>query len=272
MQWGDHSRSPAGFVARRHSDRRAESRDSGIRASSTASPAVDKIEPQARNETRNAALSSDRSRRRPIRSVSRSAPFDPNCKAKRCFDVLVALVALVMLLPVFAAVAIAVVIDSRGPVFFKQWRGGHNGRRFQIVKFRTMTCTEDGAHILQARRGDARVTRLGRILRKTSVDELPQLLNVLRGDMSLVGPRPHALAHDAMYSDLIRGYADRQLVRPGITGWAQVNGCRGETREVAAMERRITRDLEYIRHWSLWLDFIIMMRTVNEVVRSHSAY
>ena len=169
-------------------------------------------------------------------------------------------------------VALAVTIDSPGPVLFKQWRGGHNGRRFQIFKFRTMTCMEDGKDICQARPCDARVTRVGRLLRKTSLDELPQLLNVLRGEMSLVGPRPHALVHDEIYSALIRGYSDRQLVRPGITGWAQINGCRGETRDLAAMEMRVRWDLEYIRHWSLWLDFMILMKTINELMRSNNAY
>src|SRR6185437_10687079 len=122
---------------------------------------------------------------------------------------------LLVLLPLLAIVALAVRIDSPGPVFFRQWRGGHNGRRFQILKFRTMTCMEDGKDVCQARLGDARVTRVGRMLRKSSIDELPQLFNVLCGHMSLVGPRPHALVHDEIYSTLINGYSDRQQVRPG---------------------------------------------------------
>ena len=135
-----------------------------------------------------------------------------------------------------------------------------------------MTCLEDGKDVCQARRGDARVTRVGGLLRKTSLDELPQLFNVLRGDMSMVGPRPHALVHDEIYSALISRYFDRQQVRPGITGWAQVNGCRGETRELAAMERRVRRDLEYIHDWSLRLDFIIIMKTVNELLHPKNVY
>jgi putative colanic acid biosysnthesis UDP-glucose lipid carrier transferase len=212
----------------------------------------------------------------PMPSANRAAERRPackaNCKAKRLFDIVFALIGLVALLPLFLAVAAAVALDSRGPVFFRQWRGGHNGRRFQILKFRTMTCMEDGKDVRQARLDDVRVTRVGRLLRRSSLDELPQLINVLRGEMSLVGPRPHALAHDEAYSALIRGYPDRQLVKPGITGWAQINGCRGETQDVAAMERRVRRDIAYIRHWSLRLDFVIIMKTISELLRSEHAY
>ncbi|WP_024512543.1 exopolysaccharide biosynthesis polyprenyl glycosylphosphotransferase [Bradyrhizobium sp. ARR65] len=204
--------------------------------------------------------------------ASRPIQHDPNGTFKRVFDFVVALIGIVALSPLFVAVAIALTLDTRGPIFFRQWRGGQNGQRFQIWKFRTMTCLEDGADVCQACPGDARVTRVGRFLRKTSIDELPQLFNVVRGDMSLVGPRPHALIHDAIYSRLIKGYEDRQLVRPGMTGWAQVNGCRGETRDIAAMERRVERDLEYIRHWSLRFDLLIMAKTVNELVRASNAY
>lgn len=195
----------------------------------------------------------------------------PNCRIKRLFDVVAAGVALVILFVPLVLVAIAVMIDGPGPVLFRQWRGGRDGRRFQIFKFRTMTCAEDGFDVCQARPGDARVTRVGRILRKTSIDELPQLLNVVRGDMSLVGPRPHALVHDAMYSRLITRYAYRHSVRPGMTGWAQVNGCRGETRDLMAMERRVMRDLAYIRHWTFGLDLMIMVMTVREVLHPRKA-
>jgi len=208
----------------------------------------------------------------PLPSARRATDYGPNCKSKRLFDLALASLGLLTLLPVLLLAALAIRIDSRGPIFFRQWRGGHNGRRFQILKFRTMTCMEDGENVCQAQRGDARVTRIGRLLRKTSIDELPQLINVLRGDMSMVGPRPHALVHDEIYSALISGYSERQRVRPGITGWAQVNGCRGETREVAAMEKRVGRDLEYIRHWSLRLDLIIIMKTVNELLHPSNAY
>ncbi|MDA9398986.1 exopolysaccharide biosynthesis protein [Bradyrhizobium sp. CCBAU 45389] len=182
------------------------------------------------------------------------------------------MIAIVALIAVFVVVAIAVTLDKPGPVFFRQWRGGRDGQRFQIWKFRTMTCLEDGNDVRQASPSDVRVTRVGRVLRKTSVDELPQLLNVLRGDMSLVGPRPHALAHDAIYSRLITEYAERQSVKPGITGWAQVNGCRGETRDIAAMERRVKRDLQYVRHWSLRFDIVIMLKTVRVLLRPSNAY
>ena len=204
--------------------------------------------------------------------AERAALWGPNSVGKRMVDIIGATIALLVLYPLLVVVAIAVRIDTRGPIFFRQWRGGHDGRCFRIWKFRTMTCMEDGGNICQARPGDIRVTRVGRILRKTSIDELPQLFNVLCGDMSLVGPRPHALAHDAMYSRLIAGYSHRHLVKPGMTGWAQVNGCRGETGDLSAMQKRIRRDLAYIRHWSLRLDLIIMAKTVTEVLRPQNAY
>ncbi|UWU74816.1 exopolysaccharide biosynthesis polyprenyl glycosylphosphotransferase [Bradyrhizobium huanghuaihaiense] len=205
-------------------------------------------------------------------SAARAGWSDPNCRTKRIFDVVVTLIAIIALIAVFVVVAMAVTLDRPGPVFFRQWRGGRDGQRFQIWKFRTMTCLEDGNDVRQASPNDARVTRVGRVLRKTSIDELPQLLNVLRGDMSLVGPRPHALAHDAIYSRLITEYAERQSVKPGITGWAQVNGCRGETRDIAAMERRVKRDLQYVRHWSLRFDIVIMLKTVRVLLRPSNAY
>jgi putative colanic acid biosysnthesis UDP-glucose lipid carrier transferase len=214
----------------------------------------------------------------PEHSTSVARPFPsqttqrgPNCTIKRVFDFVFALTGILALTLVFVAVAIAVTVDTPGPILFRQWRGGHNGRPFQIWKFRTMTCLEDGADVCQVSPGDARITRVGRFLRRTSIDEFPQLFNVLKGDMSLVGPRPHALVHDAMYSRLITEYAERQSVRPGMTGWAQVNGCRGATRDIAAMERRIERDLEYIRRWSFRLDLVIMVKTVNELVRPSNA-
>ncbi len=227
---------------------------------------------EKRTERMDVALSSENGSARTIPPASLTKDCGPNCKAKRLVDIVFSLIGLFALLPMLLVVAAAVVLDSRGPVFFRQWRGGQNGRQFQILKFRTMTCMEDGKDVCQARLGDARVTRVGRVLRKSSIDELPQLLNVLRGEMSLVGPRPHALAHDEVYSALIRGYSERQLVKPGITGWAQISGCRGETPDVATMEKRVRRDLEYIRHWSLRLDFIIMMKTVNELLNSDHAY
>jgi undecaprenyl-phosphate galactose phosphotransferase/putative colanic acid biosynthesis UDP-glucose lipid carrier transferase len=155
---------------------------------------------------------------------------------------------------------------------FRQRRCGFNGREFTIYKFRSMTVLEDGTTIRQARPNDDRVTWLGRALRATSIDELPQLINVLRGEMSLVGPRPHALAHDTEYGRLIANYAYRHHVKPGITGWAQVNGFRGETAQLELMNQRIDLDLWYINNWSVWLDLRIMLRTCIEIARAPNAY
>ncbi len=191
---------------------------------------------------------------------------------KRTFDVIVSGLLLTMLIPVFAVMALMIRLDSKGPVFFRQWRGGYNGRRFRIFKFRTMRVQEDGAAVRQARKCDPRVTRVGRVLRLTSIDELPQLINVLIGTMSLVGPRPHATAHDATYAGLIEPYRARHNMKPGITGWAQVNGCRGETTEVRQMQRRIEHDLSYIQQWSLLLDLQIILMTAREVLAPRNAH
>jgi putative colanic acid biosynthesis UDP-glucose lipid carrier transferase len=192
--------------------------------------------------------------------------------AKRAFDIAVATVGLLAIALFLLAVALAVWIESPGPILFRQARGGFNGRAFQILKFRTMRVMEDGPTITQATSRDQRVTRLGRWLRRSSVDELPQLINVLRGDMSLVGPRPHALAHDVQYSSLISNYPYRHHVKPGITGWAQINGLRGETPTVALMKRRVELDLWYATNWSFWLDLRILFRTVVEVCRTRNAF
>lgn len=192
--------------------------------------------------------------------------------SKRALDVVLAGIGLWLLAPLFVAVAVAVRLDSRGPVLFRQTRNGFNGRPFEIYKFRTMNVMENGAVVVQAQRNDRRVTRVGRWLRRTSIDELPQLLNVLRGEMSLVGPRPHAMAHDDQYMQLIGTYAYRHHVKPGITGWAQVHGFRGETPTVDAMERRVELDRWYIENWSFWLDISILCRTVFEVMRTRNAY
>ncbi|MBY0299220.1 MAG: undecaprenyl-phosphate glucose phosphotransferase [Methylobacterium sp.] len=191
--------------------------------------------------------------------------------AKRLFDLAFAACALVALLPLLAAVAVAVRLDSPGPVLFRQTRIGFSGRRFRIYKFRTMSTLDDGAVVRQARRDDARITRVGRFLRSSSIDELPQLLNVIRGDMSLVGPRPHALAHDDEYTRLIANYAFRHHVKPGITGLAQVSGCRGETPTVDHMERRVEHDIAYVNRWSLWLDLKLIVLTAVQVLK-HDAY
>ncbi len=191
---------------------------------------------------------------------------------KRLFDIVLASAALVLLAPLFVVTAIAIRLESPGPVIFRQRRNGFNGRQFVIFKFRSMNVLEDGATIEQAKRRDPRVTRIGHILRRASIDELPQLYNVIRGDMSLVGPRPHALAHDDKYSELIAEYAFRHHMKPGITGWAQINGYRGETTRVEQMQRRVEHDLWYIDNWSLWLDFTILLRTSFEVMGGRMAY
>ncbi len=192
--------------------------------------------------------------------------------AKRVFDIIVAGVGLLLLAPLLVAIATAIRIDSPGPVLFRQKRGGFNGRAFQILKFRTMRVLEDGSWVRQATRDDDRVTRVGAFLRWSSLDELPQLINVLRGDMSLVGPRPHALAHDDAYRSLISSYPFRHFVKPGITGWAQVNGFRGETPTLALMKQRIELDLWYARNCSFWLDLWILIGTVREVCRPRNAF
>jgi len=191
--------------------------------------------------------------------------------AKRAFDLVVATVGLFAIVPFLLAIALAVRIESPGPVLFSQTRGGFNGRAFRILKFRSMHVAEDGSTVAQATAGDPRVTRIGRWLRRSSADELPQLINVIRGDMSLVGPRPHALAHDLLYSSLISSYPYRHHVKPGLTGWAQVNGFRGETRTVDVMKRRVELDLWYATNWSFWLDLRILFRTVLEICRARNA-
>jgi Undecaprenyl-phosphate glucose phosphotransferase len=191
---------------------------------------------------------------------------------KRTFDVIASGLLLILLAPVFAVVALLIRLDSSGPVFFRQWRGGYNGRRFRIYKFRTMRVQEDGETIRQARVADPRVTRFGKVLRSSSIDELPQLINVLIGNMSMVGPRPHATAHDIAYASLIGPYPARHNVKPGITGWAQVNGCRGETAEFRQMQKRIDHDLSYIQQWSLFFDLWIMLMTVREVLFPRNAH
>jgi Undecaprenyl-phosphate glucose phosphotransferase len=191
---------------------------------------------------------------------------------KRLLDIVGASVAIFMLAPLFVITAIAVKLDSPGPVLFRQRRNGFNTSQFRIFKFRTMTVMDDGVVVLQARRNDPRVTRVGRILRESSIDELPQLFNVLLGDMSLVGPRPHALAHDDKYAEVLSNYAFRNHMRPGITGWAQVNGYRGEIIRIEQMKARVDRDLWYINNWDLLLDLKILALTFFEVARRRNAY
>lgn len=181
---------------------------------------------------------------------------------KRAEDIILGSIALIFAAPLMFGITIAVRKSSKGPVFFRQRRYGLSGREIHVFKFRTMTVCEDGATVQQARQNDARVTKLGVFLRRTSLDELPQLFNVVAGSMSLVGPRPHAVAHNEIYRNKIQGYMLRHKVKPGITGWAQVNGWRGETDTIEKMEKRVEHDLYYIQHWSIWLDLWILILTI----------
>jgi undecaprenyl-phosphate galactose phosphotransferase/putative colanic acid biosynthesis UDP-glucose lipid carrier transferase len=191
---------------------------------------------------------------------------------KRVMDISVALVALIIFLPVMALTAIAIKLDGSGPVIFRQNRKGFNGRQFVMFKFRTMNVQENGPVVGQATRDDPRVTAIGRLLRSASIDELPQLVNVLKGDMSLIGPRPHALAHDNYFENILGDYAFRHHVKPGMTGWAQCNGARGATPSIEHISERVKLDLWYINNWSLWLDIQILIKTFFEVLRKRNAY
>jgi Undecaprenyl-phosphate glucose phosphotransferase len=191
---------------------------------------------------------------------------------KRAIDIVLSLLALIVLSPILLAAAIAIRLDSPGPALFRQTRHGFNGRPFRIYKFRTMTVMENGDVVQQAQKSDKRVTRVGRWLRRYSIDELPQLLNVFLGDMSLVGPRPHASAHDRHFTSVIEKYAFRHHMKSGITGWAQVHGARGETDTIDKMQRRVELDIWYINNWSIWLDFSVMLRTVLVVFIGDNAH
>jgi len=169
---------------------------------------------------------------------------------------------LIILSPLFLIVSIAIKLDSRGPVFFRQKRHGFNNEPIRVLKFRSMTSAEDGDQFTQAVKNDPRVTRVGRILRRTNIDELPQLINVLQGDMSIVGPRPHATAHNKIFQAKIGPLSRRHIVKPGITGWAQVNGLRGQTDTLEKMQQRVELDLYYIDNWSFLLDMKIILLTL----------
>lgn len=191
---------------------------------------------------------------------------------KRLSDILFSAFILVLISPILLIIALAVKLTSPGSALFAQKRYGLDGEEIVVYKFRSMTVCDDGDEIKQATRNDARVTKLGAILRKYSLDELPQFINVLQGRMSIVGPRPHAVAHNEMYRGMIKGYMMRHKVKPGITGWAQVNGCRGETDTVEKMQKRIEYDLDYLRNWSLGLDSIIILNTVVTVFKTGDTY
>jgi putative colanic acid biosynthesis UDP-glucose lipid carrier transferase len=199
-------------------------------------------------------------------------PFHGNrAVAKRIMDVAFASLMLLTLAPVMLLIGLAVRLTSPGPVIFKQRIYGLNGEQILIHKFRTMTLADDSGSVRQASKNDARLTLIGGFLRRYSLDELPQLINVLQGTMSLVGPRPHAVAHNELYRQLIKGYMVRHKVLPGITGWAQVNGMRGETRTLEQMEARVRYDLEYLRRWSLKLDLEILLKTITRVFNDSNA-
>ncbi|MFP3608644.1 undecaprenyl-phosphate glucose phosphotransferase [Paraburkholderia sp. SIMBA_050] len=192
---------------------------------------------------------------------------------KEVFDRVFAALALLALMPLLMFIAIAVKCSSRGPVFFTQFRKGADGRVFKIYKFRTMRRhAEKTGVVTQATKNDPRITRVGALLRRTSLDELPQFFNVLRGEMSVVGPRPHAIEHDELYQKVINGYIHRYRIKPGITGWAQVNGFRGETDRVEKMQKRVEHDLYYLRNWSFALDMRIVVTTVAKGLVSSNAY
>jgi len=192
--------------------------------------------------------------------------------AKRAFDIVVAALVLIVHLPIFLIVALVIKLDSPGPILFRQRRCGFNGQQFRILKFRTMSVMDDGDTIIPAQPRDPRVTRVGRWLRNTSIDELPQLVNVLSGTMSIVGPRPHAVAHDTQFEKVVAAYAFRNHVKPGLTGWAQVHGLRGHMRTVTDVEQRTQYDLWYIANWTFAVDCKIMAMTLVELLRGEKAY
>jgi len=208
----------------------------------------------------------------PLLAVCETPFYGVNGLIKRTSDIILASTILLLIAPLMAVIAIGVKWSSPGPIMFKQRRYGVDGREIVIYKFRTMTVLEDGKEIKQAVHADPRVTPLGAFLRRYSLDELPQFINVLQGRMSVVGPRPHAVAHNEMYRKLIKGYMIRHKIKPGITGWAQVNGLRGETETLDKMAMRIEYDLAYLRNWSLRLDLEIVVKTVFVVLMKPDAY
>jgi len=208
----------------------------------------------------------------PLISLWETPFFGVNALTKRILDVVLASLLLVCTAPLLIALALGVKLTSPGPVFFRQRRYGLGGEEIKVLKFRTMTVCEDGATITQACRNDPRLTAFGKFLRRTSFDELPQFFNVLQGSMSIVGPRPHAVAHNEFYRQRLPRYMLRHKVRPGITGLAQVNGLRGETETLEKMEQRLAYDLEYLRRWSIWLDLRLICQTIFKTVSDKNAY
>ena len=186
---------------------------------------------------------------------------------KRLFDILFSLLTLLIISPILLFISLGVKISSHGPIIFKQRRYGLDGKQILVYKFRTMTVLEDGAMVSQASKDDDRITSFGKLLRKTSLDELPQFINVIQGRMSVVGPRPHAVSHNETYRKIIKGYMVRHKVRPGITGWAQINGFRGETATLDKMQKRVEFDTDYLRNWSIKLDIYIIIKTIAMLLR-----
>ncbi len=208
----------------------------------------------------------------PVIAICESPFLGVDNIVKNVSDFVFAAFALVLLSPLILCIALAVKLTSPGPAIFKQRRYGLNGEEIIVYKFRSMTVTDDGQKIDQAQKNDPRITKIGGFLRRTSLDELPQFINVLQGRMSVVGPRPHAVAHNELYRKLIKGYMLRHKVKPGITGWAQVNGLRGETEVLEKMQSRIEYDLDYLQNWSIWFDTWIIVRTIWVVMRRDNAY
>jgi putative colanic acid biosynthesis UDP-glucose lipid carrier transferase len=208
----------------------------------------------------------------PVVAVCETPFYGMNGIVKTASDFVLGALILAAIAPILAVIAVGVKLSSPGPVLFKQRRYGLDGRKIIVYKFRTMTVAEDGDVVRQATRNDSRITRFGAFLRRTSLDELPQFINVVQGRMSIVGPRPHAVAHNEMYRKLIRGYMIRHKVKPGITGLAQVNGLRGETETVEKMQKRVEYDLAYLRNWSLLLDLQIILKTLAVVMKGSNAY
>lgn len=208
----------------------------------------------------------------PVISVFETPMTGINAVQKRIFDVVVSSAILCAITPLMILIAVLVKLTSKGPVFFKQRRYGLDGSEILVYKFRSMRVCEDSTNVIQATQNDARVTRIGAILRRTSLDELPQFFNVLLGTMSIVGPRPHAVAHNEHYRKLIDGYMWRHKVKPGITGWAQINGFRGETDTLDKMEGRVIYDIAYLKSWSIWFDLTIIFKTCKLVLKDEHAY
>ena len=208
----------------------------------------------------------------PVISVFETPLTGINAVHKRAFDIVAASLILCAIAPLMLLIAVLVKATSKGPVIFKQHRYGVDGEEIMVYKFRSMCVCEDNQVVTQATQNDARVTRIGAVLRRTSLDELPQFFNVLQGSMSIVGPRPHAVAHNEHYRKLIHGYMWRHKVKPGITGWAQINGYRGETDTIDKMEGRVIYDIAYLKSWSLWLDLTIIFKTLKLVLKDAQAY